>query len=132
MSMMEDGVLYLRKGDDEVVDVSMKDASGETVAFAVGDRVTLTVRSAPNSTTAVMAVTKLITAATAGNTVTLQIPKEVTEAVTAGDYSCDVQVDFADGTRKTIFPPMDTDSMYAKEGKNWKNFRMLAEVTHNE
>lgn len=128
MAKVIDGVLYLVQGDDEEIGLTMKDGSGSTVSFSDGDSVTLTLRETPSSE-AVLSVTEAVTEATAGASFTLHIASAVTSAAAYGEYSGDIQVVFAGtGKSKTIWPSFTSDRKYITD-TNWKNARVVAEVT---
>ena len=117
-----DDKIYLVRGDDEVLDVSFKKA-GSGYEMQPDDVLVLTVRELPDTNSPVL----FASAGVPGGT-RIVIRNEDTAALEYGAYSADVQLNFADGKRTTVWPNNIEDSGRIKV-KNLKNFMICSEVT---
>ena len=122
MAKVVDGVVFLRKGDTEELTVTAS-VGEEAYEFEVGDVVTLTVRELPSGESPV-----LLTDSVTVEEDTEEVEMSFTTDLEVGAYSMDVQLRMADGTVKTLFPAVDTESPKNKV-KNWKNCIVEGEVT---
>ena len=128
MAKVADGVIYLRKGDTESLSVSAK--NGETAyTFLADDVLTFTIRELPEQASEVL-LTQSVTVSTPTQTVEIVLPSSLTRQLSAGKYSCDVQLN-SGGTIKTLFPITNTESPKYK-ATNWKNCIVEGEVTVND
>ena len=115
-----DDKIYLVRGDDEAITVNL-DSGGEVYEMQDGDTITLTVREVPSADSPVLFAVSSIS-----NRIVIR--HEDTAALEYGAYSADVQINLADGTRRTVWPTNIEDSNRAKQ-KNIKNFILCSEVT---
>ena len=128
MAKVADGVIYLRKGDTESLSVSAK--NGETAySFLADDVLTFTIRELPEQASEVL-LTQSVTVSAPAQTVEITLPASLTRQLSAGKYSCDVQLN-SGGTIKTLFPITNTESPRYK-ATNWKNCIVEGEVTVND
>lgn len=114
----ETGAIYLTRGDDAALDVTLKDVSGSTYIMQEGDTLTLTVRRTPADVDVVLEVTS-------GST-RLLISHGDTATAQVGAYSADIQL-LSGGQRLTIWPALDGRSRSTEA--NFKNFIIMPEVT---
>lgn len=115
--------IYLRRGDDEVLEVNLS-AGGETAQMGEGETLTLTVRELPSLDSAIIFAT---TSAPGSNRIVIRHAD--TADAEYGEYSADVQLMTADGLRKTVWPDIDEDNLPKARAANLKNFILLPEVT---
>lgn len=121
MLIVDDGIIYVNRGDDFALNVSIKDGAGTAYEMQDGDYLTLTVRALPETGSAVVLEAVSLSERIAVNgALTTDLP--------AGRYSCDVQLTTADGKRCTVYPLLNA-GQHGKV-KNWKNFILDPEVTH--
>lgn len=118
MLKVENGRIYVVRGDDEVLSVAL-----EGYEMAAGDVLTLTVRELPTAESAA-----LITVKSAPGSNRIVLSHADTANVPYGAYSADVQLLTADGLRRTVWPTNITDPARAR-GSNMKNFIVVSEVT---
>ena len=115
--------IYLRRGDDEVLEVNLN-AGSDTVQMGEGETLTLTVRELPSKESTILFTT---TSAPGSNRVI--ISHADTAEVEYGEYSADIQLMTADGLRKTVWPDIDEENLPKARTANLKNFILLPEVT---
>lgn len=114
----ETEAIYLTRGDDAALDVTLKDASGSAYTMQAGDTLTLTVRRTPADADVVLTVTS-------GST-RLLISHDDTATAQVGAYSADIQL-LSGGQRLTIWPALDGRARSTEA--NFKNFVLMPEVT---
>lgn len=115
--------IYLRRGDDEVLEVNLN-AGSDTVQMGEGETLTLTVRELPSLDSPVIFST---TSAPGSNRIVIRHAD--TADAEYGEYSADVQLLTADGLRKTVWPNIDEENLPKARAANLKNFILLPEVT---
>lgn len=115
--------IYLRRGDDEVLEVNLN-AGSDTVQMGEGETLTLTVRELPSLDSPVIFST---TSAPGSNRIVIRHAD--TAGAEYGEYSADVQLLTADGLRKTVWPNIDEENLPKARAANLKNFILLPEVT---
>lgn len=119
MLFIEYDVIYLTRGDDAGIDVSLT-AGGVPYQMQEGDVLTLTVRERPSPDSPVLIEVH-------SETPHISITHEDTANVASGAYSADVQLLTADGKRITVFPkPV---GQHRTTALNWRNFVVMPEVT---
>lgn len=122
--IIDNGKIWMVRGDDEALDVTLTLDDGETpYEMRPGDVLTLTVRETPSRDSAVI----LQTSGAMGSSRIL-IRHEDTENVAYGAYSADIQLMTEDGERKTVWPALEASSRRVTEA-NLKNFNIASEVT---
>ena len=116
--------MYL--GDDEVLDVSLKDSLGESVEVGEGETVTLTVRELPSRDSAI-----IFSSTSSPGSNRIVINHKDTADADSGEYSADIQLLTTDGRRKTVWPAIDEKDPPnpKRQGTNRGNFVLLSEVT---
>lgn len=119
-----DEKIYLRRGDDEVLEVTLNNTDGSTAEIGENETLTLTVRELPVSESPIIFTT---TSAPGSNRIV--ISHADTAEAPYGEYSADVQMMTADGLRKTVWPDFDEDNLPKAKASNLKNFILLPEVT---
>lgn len=122
MLMIEENVVYLTKGDDAVLEISLG-TDGEDYEMTESDVLTLTVREKPSTD-----YEALLTIDSNPGSNRLVILAKDTENVAVGRYSADVQLTTNDGKIITVWPQLEGSSRY--KVKNIKNFIIMPEVTH--
>lgn len=124
MLKIEDGKIYIVRGDDEAlaVDLTAGDPP-EPYALREGETLTLTVRELPDAASPVL----LQTAGAPGSNRIL-IRHDDTAGLDCGQYSADIQLRTAEGLRKTVWPALEADRGRTTI-KNLKNFNIASEVT---
>ena len=118
-----DEKIYLRRGDDESLEVNLN-AGNESVQIGEGETLTLTVREQPSLDSPIIFTT---TSAPGSNRIVIR--HEDTAEAPYGEYSADVQLMTAEGYRKTVWPNIDEDNLPKANDRNLKNFILLPEVT---
>lgn len=118
MFYTEEGVIYLTRGDDAALSVSLVDASGDAYTMQSGDTLTLTVRRTPADEDAVLTLTS--------SSARLAISHADTADVPVGEYSADIQLT-SGGLRMTVWPELTGRSRRTEA--NFKNFVLMPEVT---
>lgn len=122
--IIEDGKIYMVRGDDEVLDVTLTLDDGETpYELQPGDVLTLTVRKEPARDSEIL---MQISGVSGG--ARIPIRHEDTKDLEYGAYSADIQLYTADGLRKTVWPVLEASRQRLKAG-NLKNFNIASEVT---
>ena len=120
---VEDGTIYLTKGDDAVLEVSsIVTDDGSAYELQNGDVLTLTVRMLPSTESAV-----LIEIDSSPGSARIVFGHDDTAVLDVGRYSADVQLTTADGKRYTVWPHITGSSRYTI--KNLNNFVIMPEVT---
>lgn len=120
-----DDKVYLRRGDDEALDVEVK-VDGVDTDIGETETLTLTVRELPDAGSPV-----IFESTSAPGSKRIVINHADTADAEYGQYSADIQLLTADGYRKTIWPDIDVDNPpnpYALQN-NFGNFIILPEVT---
>ena len=115
--------IYLRRGDDEVLEVSLN-AANEPVQMGESETLTLTVRELPSLDSPIIFTT---TSVPGSNRIV--ISHADTAEAEYGEYSADIQLLTSDGMRKTVWPDIDADNLPKARAANLKNFILLPEVT---
>lgn len=118
-----DGKIYMRRGDDEVLNVTVT-AGGEPITPGENETLTLTVREQPIRDSPVV----FSTTSAPGSTRIVINHADTTKAE-YGEYSADIQLITAEGRRKTIWPDIDESNPPKPSDRNMKNFIILPEVT---
>ena len=122
--IIEDGKIYMVRGDDEALDVSLTLDDGETAyALQPGDVLTLTVRKKPSRESEIM-----MQISGAPGSSRIPIRHEDTKDMEYGAYSADIQLNTADGIRKTVWPALETSNRRLTAAA-LKNFNIASEVT---
>ena len=120
MLIIENNSIFLNRGDDAALNVEITDNAGEIYDLRPGDSLTLTVRAVPAADSPV-----LLTAASAASAITLT--HSMTAQMEVGQYSADVELTLANGSRITVWPVLTGNARFKK--KNYKNFTIMSEVT---
>lgn len=119
MLFVEDNVVYITKGDDAALDVSIFTENGTPYAMQDGDTLTLTVRQLPDITSPVV-----LSVNSATNRIVLSA--EDTRDAEVGRYSADVQFNTG-GRVRTVWPVLEGRAR--RSVANFKNFVIMPEVT---
>lgn len=122
-----DDVVYIRRGDDEVLDVNVGikvDEEFVPVELGETETLTLTVRETPEEDSPVV-----FFSTSAPGSKRIVINHADTAKAAYGKYSADVQMMTADGMRKTVWPVIDPENIPSASARNMKNFVILPEVT---
>ena len=119
MLYIEDNVIYITRGDDGEIDISLVDSNNEPYELLDGDKLTLTVSAAPGSAEDVV-----FAAVSSG--FTIPIMHEHTANAEIGAYSADIELLTANGARKTIWPKLEGNARM--RSTNFKNFVIMPEV----
>lgn len=121
-----DNKIYMYRGDDEVLDVSLVDDEGTAMELGEGDTVTLTVRELPSEDSETVFSS---TSAPGSNRIVIRHAD--TSGAEPGEYSADIQLLTADGYHKTVWPVIDRKDppKASKQNMNRGNFVLLSEVT---
>lgn len=122
MFKVEDGVVYLTRGDDAVIEVSiwLDDEHEEPYTLQEGDRLILTVSDFVGGEYVPLFYVE-------SQSERIVISHEDTYDKEVGKYSADIQLNTADGKRYTIWPRWEV-TKNAREF-NYKNFCIMSEVT---
>ena len=118
-----DDKIYMRRGDDEVLEVSLN-AGEESVQMGENETLTLTVRAQPSSDSPI-----IFSTTSAPGSSRIIINHADTAEADYGEYSADIQMLTAEGYRKTVWPDIDEDNIPKAKNRNLKNFVILPEVT---
>lgn len=118
-----DGKIYMRRGDDEVLEVNLT-AGGEAITVGENETLTLTVRELPSRDSP-----EIFQSTGAPGSNRIIINHADTADAEYGEYSADVQLLTAEGLRKTVWPDIDEDNLPKARNRNLKNFILLPEVT---
>lgn len=116
MLIIEDGKIYLTRGDDASLNVNVS-MDGAAYEMQDSDTLTLTVRELPDKDKAVLLRVE-------SSTSTLALDHAQTETLSPGKYSADIQLTLSDGKRITVWPEITSHAV-----KNWGNFIILPEVS---
>lgn len=121
MFKIEDGVIYITRGDNAALDVTAYIDDGETpYELQEGDTYTFTVRKIASKTSEIVfSVTSISDR--------IVISHEDTKDAEVGKYSADIQLTTANGDRYTIWPSFDVTK--SSKEYNYKNFCIMPEVT---
>lgn len=119
MLLIEDDVIYLTRGDDAEIEITITDGDGASYTMVEGDTLTLTVRALPDADSPVVF------------TVTADAPRLVlshadTAGADVGKYSADIEL-ISGGFRRTVWPKLDEGAR--GKSRNFKNFVIMPEVT---
>lgn len=119
MLLIEDDVIYLTRGDDAEIEITITDGDGAAYTMADGDTLTLTVRSLPDADSPVVfSVTS--------DTSRLILSHADTADADVGKYSADVEL-ISGGFRRTVWPKLDEGTR--GKVRSFKNFVIMPEVT---
>lgn len=119
MLFVEENVIYITKGDDAGLDVTITDENGEAYAMQDGDTLTLTVRQLPEATSP-----KIFAVTSASSRIVLSA--QDTAGAEVGQYSADIQLN-SSGRVRTVWPMLD--GRERRTVRNFKNFVIMPEVT---
>lgn len=122
MLIIENGKIFITKGDDAALDVSLK-IDGAPYEMQETETLTLTVREKPD-----VGYPVLLKATSGPGSSRVTLNHAATEMVEVGQYSADVQLLTARGERVTIWPTPEGEGRYTIE--NLKNFIVMPEVTN--
>ena len=117
LRIYDNKTIVIHRGDSGVIKVEIKDENGSKYTMQSGDRLKFTVRENANHTDTI-----LIEAITADDMIVLT--PDVTD-IPAGKYSCDLQLNKANGDVVTIFPELNRKGLEY----NFRNFVVDAEVS---
>ena len=122
MLKIEEGIIYLTKGDDAVLDVQMRNLEGEDYIMQPGDTLTLTVREKPEENSP-----PVFAAVSEPGSARIVINAQNTAEAEPGQYSADIQLTTQDNKRYTVWPDLEGSQRY--KTSNMKNFVIMPEVT---
>lgn len=122
MFKVEDGAIYITRGDDAVLEITATDQNGAPYEMQEGDMLTLTVRDLPSKNSIVLLQ---ISSVPGSGRIPLRHADTADKEV--GRYSADVQLTTADGRRQTIWPELEGSARYKEKAFN--NFILMPEVT---
>lgn len=122
MFLIEDGVIYLTRGDYAEIEIAITDGDGTPYTMAEGDTLTFSVRETPSDDSSLQfAVTSL--------TNRIIINHADTAGMEPGNYSADAQLTDAAGRRRTVWAHVPDQANKRGRTSNWKNFILMPEVT---
>ena len=121
MLIVENDIIYLTKGDDGAIPVSVQNGEEEYI-LGEGDTLALTVRELPTAESPVLMLCK----STPGSN-RIIINSADTEQILPGRYSADIQLTDASGMKTTVWPLPEGSERYRI--KNFQNFVIMPEVT---
>ena len=119
MFKVEDNVIYLTRGDDAELEVSITDGAGTAYTMQDGDTLTLTVRELPSFDSAVIF-------SVSSETNRIILSHADTADAEVGRYSADIEL-VSEGKRRTVWPELEDSERY--KVKNFRNFVIMPEVT---
>lgn len=120
MFSVNEGVIYLTRGDDAVIPVLLK-IHDEPYEMQEGDSLTLSVRK--------FGVEELMFSTTS-QTSEIVIAHELTDGLEFGKYDADIQLTTYEGKIYTVYPKKDSLNDKQLIGlKAWENFWLVREVT---
>lgn len=120
MFRVEDGKIYLTRGDDAVIPVLLK-IRGEPYEMQEGDTLTLTVQE--------FGTTEPLFSAVSG-TNEIAVEHEMTDGLEFGKYDADIQLTTQGGSIYTVYPAKDSLNDKQLLGlQAWENFWLVREVT---
>lgn len=122
MFKIEEGIIYLTRGDDAMLDVSMANLEGTAYEMQPVDRLILTVRERPEENSAPLFIVE-----SQPGIARLEIRSTDTDKTDPGQYSADIQLNTQDGKRYTVWPDLEGSARY--KTSNFKNFVIMPEVT---
>lgn len=122
MLKIEDGIIYLTRGDDAVLQMDIAAADGAVYPMQAGDTLTLTVRELPDGEAAALFLSDSVPGSSR-----IVIRSADTAGIEPGRYSADIQLNTADGRRHTVWPELEGSRRYTV--RNLKNFAIMPEVT---
>ena len=122
MLKIEEGVIYLTRGDDAVLQVDISASDGTAYELQAGDTLTLTVRELPSEEAGV-----LFSSTGMPGSGRIVVNSADTAQAVPGRYSADIQLSTADGRRHTVWPELE--GRYRYSVRNLKNFVVMPEVT---
>ena len=120
MLLIENGIIYLTKGDDAVIAVSIENSDGSEYEMQEGDTLTLTVKKSPTDSSVVQLFAQ-------SNDKNIALRHSETSKIKPGRYSCDIQLTTNDGYRFTIYPVLPLAKRPIM--LNYDNFIVMPEVT---
>lgn len=123
MFKIEDDIVYLTRGDDAIIDISVyvqNEDTEEEYEMQEGDRYIFTVRKLPSRKSPVV-----FSVESANGRIVISHNDTVNAEI--GKYSADIQLNTSDGKRLTIWPKLFGSGMSSET--NYKNFYIMPEVT---
>ena len=125
MLKIVDNRIFMRRGDDEALDVALSSEDGEFVMEETAT-LTLTVRKQPLASSEIVFSSTSVPGSTR-----ITIPHSATANAEYGAYSADIELTLANGQCKTVWPEINTDTSTKTNQleKNFENFVILPEVT---
>ena len=124
MFRVSNDLIEITRGDYRTLEVTIIDDRGQPYEMQEGDFLMLSVRETPEESSPL-----LVQIHSATNILTFTPPD--TSGVEPGQYSSDIQLTTADGKINTLWEYVPVDQRSRGKVKNWKNFIILPEVTHN-
>ena len=122
MFMIEEGVIYLTRGDYAEIEIAITDSGGAPYTMAEGDVLTFSVRETPSDESTLQFSLQSLTNR-------LIINHADTADMEPGNYSADVQLTDAAGRRRTVWGHVVERAGRRGRTGNWKNFVLMPEVT---
>lgn len=122
MLKIEEGIIYLTRGDDAVIDVQVTKLDGAAYEMQPGDTLTLTVRETPEESSM-----PVFTTESDAGVARIVIKSADTANAEPGRYSADIQLTTQDEKRYTVWPDLEGSERY--KTANLKNFVIMPEVT---
>ena len=119
MLFVENDQVFLTRGDDAVLEVSLT-AAGKPYEMQPGDVLQFTARKLPSVDSPVLVRVQ-------SETPRIVLRHEDTKDLAVGQYSADVQLMTGDGKRITVWPILDAD--LRSRVTNWRNMIIMPEVT---
>lgn len=119
MLIIEDSKIFITRGDDGVVEITIATGEGE-YELREGDKLILTVRTSPESTNPILLRTESVTTR-------ITLDHNATALLDAGLYSADIQLNTADGKVITVWPRLSGSAR--SKVQNWGNFIIMPEVS---
>ena len=119
MFKVEDNVVYITRGDDAELEVSITDGEGTAYTMQDGDKLVLTVRELPSFESAVVCRIE-----SADSRIILSHADTADAEV--GRYSADIEL-ITGSKHLTVWPELADSDRY--KVKNFRNFVIMPEVT---
>ena len=120
--IIEDGKMYMVRGDDESFEATVTDDFGEVYEMQDGDVLIFVVREQANENSPVLFQIE----STPGNP-EIVIHQDYTAEIPVGAYSAILRLITANGLRKTVWPKLKKDNSDISTG-NMRNFILAREV----
>lgn len=121
MLQVVNNIIYLTKGDNEVLPVTVTKNGGEAYEMGENEFLRLTVRRLPNKTSQM-----LFMAESNPGSNRIIIPAEATAEMEPGKYSADIEHVDSAGRPNTIWP--DNTTVKPSDEKSFNNFCLTPEV----